>query len=82
MAELDLSTLEVGALIVGEPTSNQCAVGHKGALWIKAKTQGKTAHGALPELGDNAICHAVDAIQQLRKFARVTRTLTFGEIDG
>ena len=68
IAELDVSNLKVGALIVGEPTSNQCAVGHKGALWIKAKTQDKTAYGAMPELGDNAIYHAVDAIQQLRIF--------------
>jgi succinyl-diaminopimelate desuccinylase len=68
LAELDLAGLTVGALIVGEPTSNQCAVGHKGALWIQAKTQGKTAHGAMPELGENAIYHAVDAIQQLRQY--------------
>lgn len=66
--ELDLSGLDVGALLIGEPTSNRCIVGHKGALWLTGKAEGKTAHGAMPELGDNAIYHAVDAIQKLRQF--------------
>jgi succinyl-diaminopimelate desuccinylase len=35
---------------------------------LKAKTSGKAAHGAMPELGDNAIYHAVDAIQRVRVF--------------
>jgi succinyl-diaminopimelate desuccinylase len=68
LAELDFRSLVVGALIVGEPTSGHCMVGHKGALWLKAKTSGKAAHGAMPELGDNAIYHAVDAIQRVRVF--------------
>ncbi|WP_397453194.1 M20 family metallopeptidase [Pseudomonas sp. NA-150] len=68
LGELDLKALKVGAFIVGEPTASQCVIGHKGALWLKAETHGKTAHGAMPELGDNAIYHAVDAIQKLRQF--------------
>lgn len=68
LAELDFNAINVGALIVGEPTANQYVVGHKGALWLKAETRGKTAHGAMPELGDNAIYHAADAIQKLRQF--------------
>lgn len=66
--ELDVPDLNVGAMIVGEPTSNQCAIGHKGALWLHARTFGCAAHGAMPELGDNAIYHASDAIQLLRIF--------------
>ncbi len=46
---------EVGALIVGEPTANYPVIGHKGALWLRCETRGKTAHGAMPELGINAI---------------------------
>lgn len=68
LAELDWSAHRVGAMIVGEPTANQCAIGHKGALWIDAHSFGKTAHGAMPELGDNAIYHVADAVQQLRTF--------------
>jgi len=45
----------VGALVVGEPTANRPMLGHKGALWVCACTQGRTAHGSMPEQGDNAI---------------------------
>jgi succinyl-diaminopimelate desuccinylase len=68
LAELDWSAHSVGAMIVGEPTANRCAIGHKGALWIDAQSLGKTAHGAMPELGENAIYHVADAVQRLRSF--------------
>lgn len=57
-----------GALIVGEPTSNYPMVGHKGALWLEARTSGISAHGSMPELGDNAIYKAAEAILKLRDF--------------
>ena len=58
----------VGALIIGEPTANYPFVGHKGALWLDVKTRGVTAHGSMPERGDNAIYKAADAIKKLRGF--------------
>ena len=41
--------------LVGEPT--ECAVvhTHKGSYWCSLTTTGKAAHGARPELGENAI---------------------------
>lgn len=60
---------QVAALIVGEPTANYPVIGHKGALWLRATTQGKTAHGAMPELGINAIYLASDAINKIRHFS-------------
>ena len=60
---------QVTALIVGEPTANYPVIGHKGALWLRAITQGKTAHGAMPELGINAIYLASDAINKIRHFS-------------
>ena len=59
---------EVGALIVAEPTSNFPLVGHKGALWLEALTTGKTAHGSMPEQGDNAIYKAARAVSKLEHF--------------
>jgi len=59
---------EVGALIVGEPTGNYPLVGHKGALWVRARTVGVTAHGAMPERGVNAIYKAARAIGRLEGF--------------
>jgi len=56
------------AVIVGEPTSNHPAIAHKGAIYIKATTQGKTAHSSMPELGDNAIYKAAKAIMKVEDF--------------
>jgi len=59
---------ELALLIVGEPTSNYPYVGHKGALWMRGTAAGKTAHGSMPEHGDNAIYKATRAIDRLRGF--------------
>ena len=57
-----------GAIVVGEPTSNYPYVGHKGAFWLYAKTRGVTAHGSMPERGDNAVYKAARAITALERF--------------
>jgi acetylornithine deacetylase/succinyl-diaminopimelate desuccinylase-like protein len=41
--------------VVGEPTCLRVVTAHKGSLWLRLETHGKSAHGARPELGDNAI---------------------------
>ncbi len=56
------------AIIVGEPTANIPAIGHKGALYLNAKASGKTAHSSMPELGDNAIYKAARAISRIENF--------------
>lgn len=58
-----------GALIVGEPTANRPYVGHKGALWLRCVACGKTAHGSMPEAGDNAVYKAARATHRLSLFA-------------
>ncbi|ONN64965.1 M20 family metallopeptidase [Herbaspirillum sp. VT-16-41] len=60
--------LPVSAMVVGEPTANEVVVGHKGALWLRAEVRGITAHGSMPELGENAIYKATDAIAKLRHY--------------
>lgn len=59
---------KLSLLIVGEPTSNYPYVGHKGALWMRGTAHGKTAHGAMPEQGSNAIYKAATAIGKLQHF--------------
>lgn len=59
---------QTGALIVGEPTANYPVIGHKGALWLRCETHGKTAHGAMPELGINAIYLAAEALAKIQRF--------------
>jgi succinyl-diaminopimelate desuccinylase len=58
----------VRALVIGEPTANQPLVGHKGALWLELEARGRSAHGSQPELGDNAIYKAVQAINRLLSY--------------
>ncbi|WP_298826613.1 M20 family metallopeptidase [uncultured Piscinibacter sp.] len=57
-----------GALVVGEPTGNAPLVGHKGAFWLSASLSGVTAHGSMPERGDNAIYKMARAALALEAF--------------
>ena len=41
--------------IVGEPTQLRVVTAHKGDVWLRLETRGKSAHGARPELGRNAV---------------------------
>jgi acetylornithine deacetylase/succinyl-diaminopimelate desuccinylase-like protein len=52
--------------IVGEPTRLQVVTSHKGSIWLELKTRGKAAHGATPQLGQNAVhemARIVDALE-------------------
>lgn len=55
-------------IIVGEPTSNKPAIGHKGGLYLSLTANGVTAHSSMPHLGDNAIYKAAHAIVKVEKF--------------
>ncbi len=57
-----------GALVVGEPTGNAPVIGHKGALWLRARTRGVTAHGSMPQLGVNAVVKASRAVLAMDGF--------------
>ena len=57
-----------GALVVAEPTSNAPLVGHKGAFWLRAQAEGVTAHGSMPEQGDNAVYKIARAALALEGF--------------
>jgi len=46
------------AAVVGEPTSNKIAIGHKGLEWLSVEFTGRAAHGGTPEAGINAISAA------------------------
>jgi acetylornithine deacetylase/succinyl-diaminopimelate desuccinylase family protein len=41
--------------VIGEPTENRVALGHKGLEWLEIVVTGKAAHGGRPEAGVNAI---------------------------
>lgn len=55
-------------IVVGEPTANVPAIGHKGGLYLKVSAWGKTAHSSMPHLGDNAIYKAARAVLKAAEF--------------
>lgn len=57
-----------GAIVVAEPTANYPYVGHKGLAWFEIETHGVTAHGSMPEVGDNAIVKMAKVIGDLDGF--------------
>lgn len=57
-----------GCFVVAEPTANEPLLGHKGAYWLKASTEGVTAHGSMPERGDNAFYKLAKAALALEQF--------------
>lgn len=57
-----------GAIVVAEPTGNDPYIGHKGLAWFEVETSGVTAHGSMPELGENAIVKMADVIRDLQGF--------------
>lgn len=60
--------------IIGEPTEVKVVTAHKGDLWLKLVTEGRAAHGARPELGDNAVHQMARVIDILEtKYQRALR---------
>jgi len=53
--------------IIGEPTSLDVGIAHKGSLKFTIKTEGKSAHGSTPELGLNAINMMCELIMMINK---------------
>lgn len=58
---------DLDGLVIGEPTSNRVIVAHKGALWFRLKTFGRTAHGSMPDKGIDAIDHMLALLNKFKK---------------
>lgn len=52
-------------VIAGEPTNFEINNLAKGILWVKLKTKGKSAHGAMPWEGDNALTKLIRNLNKL-----------------
>jgi succinyl-diaminopimelate desuccinylase len=52
---LAASGFRANLAVVGEPTRLRVVTAHKGDLWLELTTRGRSAHGARPELGRNAV---------------------------
>jgi len=75
-------------IIVGEPTGNKLASSHKGIVWIRLISKGKTAHSAYPDLGDSAVDRLLNALESIRKINLSKNTylgessMNIGKIEG
>jgi acetylornithine deacetylase/succinyl-diaminopimelate desuccinylase len=49
-------------VIVGEPTSNEAVIAHKGSLRPLVRVHGRTAHSGTPDLGENAILKSAELL--------------------
>ncbi|MGH7490946.1 MAG: M20 family metallopeptidase [bacterium] len=52
------SGMRAEGAIVGEPTNNRIAIGHKGLEWLEIEFLGRATHGGTPDKGCNAISAA------------------------
>ncbi len=61
----DLEPVQV--ILIPEPSGNELYIAEKGAFWVELTTQGKTAHGSMPDLGRNAVLMMVRLIEEFEK---------------
>jgi len=59
----------IQAVVIPEPSYNDVFIAEKGAFWLELTTQGKTAHGSMPEQGRNAIMMMVALLNEVEKLS-------------
>jgi len=73
---------DVDALIINEPTDLKVGIAHKGDLWPKITSYGKTSHGSMPEQGVNAINQLIRVINQFNQDERFDFTSVIDDFVG
>lgn len=56
----------VSLVVLGEPSDNEIALGHRGNLWIWLKFHGRSVHGSVPDKGKNpnyALAHFLTRLE-------------------
>jgi succinyl-diaminopimelate desuccinylase len=80
-----------GAVLISEPSTLDVFIAEKGALWLKCRAEGKTAHTSMPQLGRNAIFEMTRFLSRFEKEFNIvdvdhpllgTGTFTVGTIKG
>lgn len=61
---------DAAAVVVGEPSGLKVIASEKGVLWYRATTRGRSAHGSMPHLGDNAIHRMARILSALEPHSR------------
>ncbi len=52
---LAASDVDLGWVVVGEPTGGEVVTAHKSCAWLTITTHGRSTHASVPEAGENAI---------------------------
>lgn len=78
---------KAAAVIVAEPTGLKVIAREKGVLWYRATTRGRSAHGSMPHLGDNAVYRMARVLPHLERLGRPKKpldeiTVSVGSIHG
>ena len=68
LPHLDMESIVVDMVLVGEPTSMQPAIGERGLVVLDCTAHGKSGHAARNE-GENALYKAMSDIEKLRNFS-------------
>lgn len=63
------------AVVVAEPSAMRVITSEKGVLWYRATVRGRSAHGSMPHLGDNAIQRMARVLSRLESFSHPTDVL-------
>lgn len=61
-----LDTYPADAVVIGEPTDLRLGFTEKGRCTIGMNAKGRVAHSSRPELGENAIYNAINAINRIK----------------
>lgn len=65
--------LDKAVTFIAEPTNNAIGICSKGTLWVKFTIEGRTAHGAYPQRGINAIDTAFTIKQKISEYLHTCR---------
>ena len=90
-ASMKLQAMDIvrnaAAVVVGEPTDLKIVGSEKGILWFELTTRGRSAHGSMPHLGENAILKMTKLLLAFEPYTRPKNyleevTVNIGAIDG
>lgn len=70
------------AVLIAEPNSLDISIAHRGFVWLEIETQGKAAHGSLPEQGIDAIAKMGTILVKLAALDRQLRAEPTHELLG
>ncbi len=59
---------EIVGAVITEPTDFKIITAHRGILWLKVQTFGRSAHSSTPHLGVNAITSMTPVLNELENF--------------